>query len=423
MVPRHEYINKLINSMWNNTVKVITGIRRCGKSVLLFNLFKNYLKDNGVLSEDIIEIKFDEMENFSLRNPFILVKYLSDKLSKRENKRTYIFLDEIQYVKTMRSRSIGISMNIFDILNGLNNKENVDLYVTGSNSKMLSSDIITEFRGRSTQIRVHPLSFKEYYDALGGDKSERLKEYLVYGGMPGLLNAKSILEKQFYLNNLFNETYLKDIVERNKIERTDLLDKVLDYLASNISSLTNSSKLAKYISSISHENVNSLICTRYLKSLIDSFILSEAKRFDIKGKKYFEFPSKFYFEDLGLRNARLNFRQIDEGHLMKNLIYNEFLRKGFDIDVGVVIHRTSTSKNYYEVDFVLNRGDKKIYVQSSYKLDDQDKKEQEIRSFNLIKDNFQKIIIRNDISISHYDENGIYNLSLLDFLLNNDLAF
>ena len=422
MIERSAYIKKLINSMRNNNVKVITGIRRCGKSTLLFSLFKKYLLNSGIEESNIVEIRFDDSKFFELRNPFLLTKYLNEEIKKRNNLKMYVFLDEIQYVENRKDKESEVSLNVFDVLNGLRNNPNVDVYVTGSNSKMLSKDIITEFRGRSTQIRVHPLSFKEFYSSRTDDLNSSLREYLILGGMPGLLSLNKE-EKQEYLINLYKETYIKDIVERNKIERPDLLNNILDFLASTVSSLTNTNKIANSLTSIKNEKVSHLTVFNYTNYLVDSFLVSEARRYDIKGKMYFEYPSKFYFEDLGLRNARLNFRQMDEGHLMENLIYNELISRGLNVDIGLIYKRTSSKKIDYEIDFVVNKIDKRIYIQSAYKIDNVEKETIEKRSLKMIPDNFKKIVIRNDLLMSYYDDDGIYHMTLTDFLLKEELLF
>ena len=417
MIPRDYYINKLKASMWNGTIKVITGLRRCGKSILLFNLFKNCLIDNGISIEDIIEIRLDDEANYVYRNPIKLSKYLNDLLNKKSSKKIYVFIDEVQLSRPKTDRMSGVKLSIFDVLNGLNNKNNIDIYVTGSNSKMLSKDILTEFRGRTTQIRVHPFSFKEFYDYKGGDINKRLQEYLVFGGMPMVVLQDNDLQKKEYLDNLFKETYLKDIVERNRVQRQDVLDDLLNYLASQISSLTNINSVANAISSKNHEKINHEMIANYFSYVEDSFVISEAKRFDVKGKQYFDYPSKFYFEDVGLRNAKISFRQLDSGHLMENIIYNELVRLGYSVDVGAVEIRKSQESTTKEIDFVVNHFDQKVYIQSAYSIHDELKKESEISPFRAIRDSFKKVVIRNDIASSYYDNEGIFNCNLVEFLL------
>ena len=348
MISRQSYIEELKKVMWDGNIKVITGIRRCGKSVLLFDLFKEHLISSGVSKETIIEIKLDEDDNIKYRNPIILSKYLKKKIEELKNTKVYVFIDEVQLSSPKTDRASGVKMSIFDVLNGLRNNPNIDVYVTGSNSKMLSKDILTEFRGRSAQIRVHPFSFKEFYDYRGGDKNKCLDEYLVLGGMPELINKNDETSKKKYLIGLFDETYIKDIVERKHIDREGVLKDVLNYLASQTSTLTNINNIVNTLSSKRNEKINHEMISNYVSYIEDAFLISEAKRYDIKGKSYFDYPSKFYFEDVGLRNARLNFRQLDYGHLMENVIYNELIRRGYLVDVGAVEVRTKDGRDYLE---------------------------------------------------------------------------
>ena len=417
MIFRKEYIDKIKKVMWDNNIKVITGIRRCGKSTLLFDLFGDYLlKTMRVDGESLIKIKLDEDENIKYRNPLLLSKYLK-KLINDDEKKYYVFIDEIQLSKPKTDRNSGVKVSIFDVLNALNNKKNVDVYVTGSNSKMLSKDIVTEFRGRTSQIRVHPFSFQEYLAYRGGDESKCINEYLLLGGMPELINKKDENDKKQYLKELFDETYIKDIVERKHIDREDVLGDVLNYLASQTSSLTNVKNIVDALSTKRSEKINYEMVSNYVNYLEDAFLISEAKRYDIKGKFYFDYPSKFYFEDVGLRNARLNFRQLDTGHLMENAIYNELIRRGYLVDVGAVLVRDKNNKEYREIDFIVNNLDKRIYIQSAYKIDDAQKNESETKPLKLTDDSFKKVLIRNDIVSNFYDEKGIYNCRLIDFLL------
>ena len=417
MIPRNEYLEKIKKAMWDNNVKVITGIRRCGKSTLLFDLFGDYLLNTLKIDRNLfIKIKLDEDENFRFRNPLLLSKHLKG-LIKDDNKKYYVFIDEIQLSKPKTDRVSAVKVSVFDILNGLNSKKNVDVYVTGSNSKMLSKDIVTEFRGRTTQIRIHPFSFKEFYAYRGGDEVMCLNEYLLLGGMPELINKASEEDKKQYLKSLFDETYIKDIVERKHIDRVDVLDDVLNYLASQTSSLTNVKSVVNALCSIRNEKINYEMVSNYISYAMDSFLIDEAKRYDVKGKFYFDYPSKFYFEDVGLRNARLNFRQLDIGHLMENVIYNELIRRGFLVDVGAVPIRDKNDKEYVEIDFIVNNLDKKMYIQSSYEIKTIEKNVSETKPLKLTNDNFKKILMRNDIVESFYDEKGIYNCRLLDFLL------
>lgn len=418
MISRQSYIEELKKVMWDGNIKVITGIRRCGKSVLLFDLFKEHLISLGVSKETIIEIKLDEDNNIKYRNPIILSKYLKKKIEELKNTKVYVFIDEVQLSSPKTDRSSGVKMSIFDVLNGLRNNPNIDVYVTGSNSKMLSKDILTEFRGRSAQIRVHPFSFKEFYDYRGGDKNKCLDEYLVLGGMPELINKNDETSKKKYLIGLFDETYIKDIVERKHIDREDVLKDVLNYLASQTSTLTNINNIVNTLSSKRNEKINHEMISNYVSYIEDAFLISEAKRYDIKGKSYFDYPSKFYFEDVGLRNARLNFRQLDYGHLMENVIYNELIRRGYLVDVGAVEVRTKDGRDYLEIDFIVNNLDQKIYIQSAYRIDSEKKNDSETNSLRQINNSFKKVVMRNDIVNSFYDENGIYHCKVIDFLLN-----
>lgn len=418
MISRQSYIEELKKVMWDGNIKVITGIRRCGKSVLLFDLFKEHLISLGVSKETIIEIRLDEDDNIKYRNPIILSKYLKKKIEELKNTKVYVFIDEVQLSSPKTDRSSGVKMSIFDVLNGLRNNPNIDVYVTGSNSKMLSKDILTEFRGRSAQIRVHPFSFKEFYDYRGGDKNKCLDEYLVLGGMPELINKNDETSKKKYLIGLFDETYIKDIVERKHIDREGVLKDVLNYLASQTSTLTNINNIVNTLSSKRNEKINHEMMSNYVSYIEDAFLISEAKRYDIKGKSYFDYPSKFYFEDVGLRNARLNFRQLDYGHLMENVIYNELIRRGYLVDVGAVEVRTKDGRDYLEIDFIVNNLDQKIYIQSAYRIDSEKKNDSETNSLRQINNSFKKVVMRNDIVNSFYDENGIYHCKVIDFLLN-----
>ncbi len=417
MLNRDLYINRLINTMWNGDIKVITGIRRCGKSTLLFELFYNYLKEQGVHEDHILKIELDQRKYYKLRNPITLCEYV-ESLIQNTNEKYYLFIDEVQFTtKVIDKENDNIEVTIYDMLNEFKGYKNLDVYVTGSNSKGLSKDISTEFRGRATQIHVYPLSFKEFYSAIGGDERKALDTYMLYGGMPRLLSLKDDKDKKDYLIQLYNEVYVKDIIERNGIEREDILNDILDFLASQISSLTNPTNIANSITSIKNDKVSSSLVSNYVKYIIDSFLISETKRYDVKGKTYFMFPNKYYYTDVGLRNARLNYRQYDHGHIMENIIYIELLRRGYSVDVGVVNDRRNNSKVQREIDFVVNDYDKRIYIQSAYSMINEEKEVQELTSLMLTKDFFKKIIVRNDLSHSFYDENGIFHVSLMDFLL------
>lgn len=424
MIKREFYLNQIIRNMWNGEIKVITGIRRCGKSVLLFDLFYDYLLKEGTEKENIIKIELDQRKYYKFRNPITLCDYVESAVTKNEDKKFYLFIDEVQFTKKITDKENGdIEVTIYDMLNELKSYKNLDVYVTGSNSKMLSSDIATEFRGRATQIHVYPLSFEEFYSYKGGDEKKALDEYMLYGGLPRILKIDDENDKKNYLSSLYDEMYIKDIVERNSIEREDVLGDILDYLASQISSLTNPTNVANAISSMRNENINQAMAANYIKHTMDSFLISMARRYDIKGKSYFNYPNKYYYTDIGLRNARLNYRQFDAGHIMENIIYNDLIRRGYSVDVGVVVDRRNGANTQKEVDFVVNDGDKKIYIQSSVRMDTAEKESAELNSLMLTGDFFRKIIVRMDIPHNFYDDNGIYHCNLIDFLLGKSELF
>ena len=391
MINRVYYLNQIISKMWDSNIKVITGIRRCGKSILLFELFYDYLIKSGVEENNIIKIELDKRKYLKYRNPITLCDYVENIVTNDKDNKYYLFIDEVQLTNEVKDEESGIVVTIYDMLNELKGYSNLDCYVTGSNSKMLSSDIATEFRGRSSQIKVYPLSFKEIYSFKQIDKRDLLDEYMQYGGMPGLINLKTDEEKKAYLNNLYSEIYLKDLVEHGKIKREDVLEEILNYLASQISSLTNSSNIANSINVKTSSKIDAGLITRYLNQLQDAFLISEAKRYDIKGKTYFGYPNKYYYTDIGLRNSRLNYRQNDPGHIMENIIYNELIMRGYS--------------------------DNKVYIQSALRIEEDTKMNSELDSLKLTKDFFKKIIIRNDIISSFYDENGVLHANLIDFLL------
>lgn len=418
MISRDFYLNQMKSSMWDGQIKVITGLRRCGKSILLFELFKDYLINTGVSIDNIIMISLDQRKYYKYRNPILLSDYIESILSDSQES-YYLFIDEVQMsMKTIDEENGNIEVTIYDMLNELKSYKNLDVYVTGSNSKMLSSDILTEFRGRSTQIHVYPLSFEEYYSFKGGDEMKCLNEYMLYGGMPRITELNDDSSKKKYLLSLYEEVYFKDIKERNKIEREDVLEEVLNYLSSQISSLTNPTKVANAISNERKEKIDNTLINHYINHSVNAFLILIAKRYDIKGKSYFRFPNKYYFTDVGLRNARLNFRQFDPGHLMENIIYIDLIRRGYSVDVGVVYDRKNNTTNVKEVDFVVNDGDKRIYIQSALRIDEDDKLNSELNSLKLTNDFFKKVVIRNDIYHNYYDDNGIYHCNLIDFLLN-----
>ena len=418
MIKRDSYLNRMIHHMWNGEVKVITGIRRCGKSVLLFDLFYEYLLSQEVQEDHIIKIELDQRRYYKFRNPITLCEYVEDLVSGKKDEKFYLFIDEVQLTtKVIDKENGGIEVSIYDMLNELKAYKNLDVYVTGSNSKGLSKDIATEFRGRATQIHVFPLSFEEFYSHVGGDERKALDTYMLYGGMPRLLALTDEKDKKDYLSSLYSELYVKDIVERNGIEREDILNDILDFLASQISSLTNPTNIANALTSMKNEKVNSTLVSNYVQHIIDSFLLSMAKRYDVKGKTYFKYPNKYYYTDIGLRNARLNYRQYDPGHIMENIIYNELLRRGYSVDVGVVTDRTGGANVQKEIDFVVNDADKKIYIQSAFQMDTDKKESSELASLILTKDFFKKIIVRMDIPHNFYDDNGIFHCNLIDLLL------
>ena len=418
MLQRDFYMQQIINNMWNGDIKIITGIRRCGKSILLFDLFYEHLIKSGVKQENIIKIELDQRRCYKFRNPIVLCEYI-ESIVQNSPERFYAFIDEVQLSEKIKDVENGnIEVSIYDMLNELKAYKNLDVYVTGSNSKMLSKDVATEFRGRATQIRIYPLSFEEYYSAIGGDAQKALEYYMLYGGMPHLLQKQSERDKKIYLSSLYKEVYIIDIVERNKIQREDLLNEVLNLLASQVGSLTNPTNVANTIASVKKERVNPAMISSYIEHTEDAFLISEAKRYDIKGKTYFSYPNKYYYVDIGLRNARLNYRQFDAGHIMENIIYNELIRRGYSVDVGVVVDRRNGVSKQKEIDFVVNDGDRKIYIQSALRMDEDKKENAELDSLKLTKDFFKKIIIRTDIPHNYFDKDGILHCNLIDFLLD-----
>ena len=411
-IKRDIYLNKLIDRKENDMIKVITGIRRCGKSYLMDPIYKNYLLSTGVKEDHIIKLELDSVENEEYLDRHKLYKYIMGQI--KDDKMYYILLDEIQKVDGFES-----------VLNSFLRKENLDVYVTGSNSKFLSSDIITEFRGRGDEVRVYPLTFREYLTASSKNVDEALKEYITYGGMPYILSRKTDEEKSKYLNNLFNNTYINDIVERNNIQKDEVLESLINVLASSVGSLTNPLKLENTFKSKGFKNVSAKTINTYIDYLIDAFMINKSLRYDIKGKKYINTPSKYYFTDIGLRNVRLNFRQQEDNHLMENIIYNELLVRGFNVDVGVVEYTMKDKNNkkmhkQLEVDFVCNKGSNRYYIQSAYAIPTKEKMEQEEKSLIKIDDFFKRIIIvENDIKLWR-NEKGIVIMSLKQFLLDEN---
>ena len=426
-IKRDSYLQQLISYRFDGLVKVITGIRRSGKSYLLKNIYKEYLLQNGVKEEQIIVIELDLAKEIKYRNPLILSQYVREIVEKSKGE-FYLFIDEIQMSDEVPNpyNTEGKKITFYDALNDLRSLSNLDVYVTGSNSKMLSSDILTEFRGRSDEIRGHPLSFAEYYSAVGGDKSEVFDDYAFYGGMPLILSRPNDAAKMTYLKSLFTEVYIKDIVERKKIERQDVLEQILDLLCSSIGSLTNPTKIADTLRSKQTVGVAANTIRSYIGHLEDAFLFSESKRYDVKGKSYFDSPNKYYSEDIGLRNARIGFRQQEMTHIMENIIYNELMIRQFSVDVGVVYARTinqngNSVRTPREIDFVVTSGGKKTYIQSAYSMPTKEKAEVELKPFALTGDYFPKIVVRKDIGKRWYDENGILNINLIDFLLDKEL--
>lgn len=420
MIDRDFYLSRLVRNMWNGEIKVITGIRRCGKSVLLFDLFYEYLLKSGVSGEQILKIELDQRKYYKFRNPITLCEYVESVVTANQDKKYYLLVDEVQFtIKLKDKANDGIEVTIYDMLNELKSYKNLDVYVTGSNSKMLSKDIATEFRGRATQIQVYPLSFDEFYAYVGGDKRAALAQYMLYGGMPRIARLSDEKDKKDYLTALYQELYVKDIIERNKLEREDILNAILDFLAAQISSLTNPTNIAHALTSLRHETVNPAMVSSYITHIIDAFLIGMAKRYDVKGKTYFNYPNKYYYTDLGLRNARLNYRQYDPGHIMENIVYNELIKRGYSVDIGVVVARKGKEKIQREIDFVVNDGDRRLYIQSAYEMGTEQKENAELQSLKLTHDFFKKIVLRMDIPHNFYDDSGIFHCNLIDFLLGD----
>ena len=409
-IRRDIYLNKLIRKKGNGLIKIVTGIRRCGKSYLLFRLFHNHLSESGVDNAHIIEIALDDRMNKSLRDPDNMLAYIHKRIN--DDKQYYILLDEVQLLNEFE-----------DVLNSLLHIRNADVYVTGSNSKFLSSDIITEFRGRGDEIRVYPLSFREYMSAYNGTRDEAWDDYFNYGGL--ILSMPTDEDKANYLSGLFKKVYISDIVDRHKVRNKDELDELVDILASATGSLTNPTRLARTFKSVKNKTISDKTLKTYTDYLIDAFLVSKAVRFDVKGKKYIGSPVKYYFEDVGLRNARLNFRQSEENHIMENIIYNELRIRGYNVDVGVVECPTVSDngkrgKRQLEIDFVATRGSEKYYIQSAFSMANEQKAEQERRSLNSIADSFKKIVIVRDNIKTRRDETGIVTLGLINFLMDEN---
>ena len=409
-IKRDLYLQQLIDRRHNGMIKVVTGVRRCGKSYLVFNLFSNYLKSNGVDDKHIIKVNLENRRNKKLRNPDALLEYIDEQLIDQDM--YYILLDEVQLVDEFE-----------DVLNSYLDVPNADVYVTGSNARFLSKDVITEFRGRGDEVKIYPLSFAEFMSAFDGSNQLGLDEYMTFGGLPLILSYKTEEQKSAYLKNLFEETYIKDIKERYQIRHEEEFEELLNIISSSIGSLTNPTKLSKTFQSVKHVTVNPETIKYYLEYLCDSFLVSKAMRYDVKGKKYIDTPYKYYFTDMGLRNARINFRQDEKTHLMENVIYNELLIRGFNVDVGVVpvVTRDANGKQVrtqLEIDFVCNQGSKRYYIQSAFRMNDEEKQQNEQAPLTKVNDSFKKIIITGEEGLVHRNEQGITTMSIYDFLLN-----
>lgn len=412
-IKRNSYLKQLISGKQNGLIKIVTGIRRCGKSYLLFKIFRNHLLEQGVTPDHIISLALDDILNEEYCDPKKLVLYIKENI--KDSQIHYVLLDEVQMVD-----------NFVGALNSLLHIDNVDVYVTGSNSKFLSSDIATEFRGRGDEIRIHPLSFSEFLSEYNGDKNDAWRDYITYGGLPLILSLESSQQKSNYLHNLYQTVYLKDLIDRNGIKKAVEFDALTKVMASSIGSPCNPNKLSNTFKSVSNTDLSSITIDNYLGFLQDAFLLEKASRYDIKGKKYIGTLSKYYFVDMGLRNCLLGFRQIEETHLMENVIYNELRSRGYLVDVGVVETRTRTEnqgmlRKQLEIDFVVNNGSKRYYIQSALSLPNEEKIEQEMASLKNVSDSFQKIIIVKDNIVPHYNESGILFINLYDFLLNREI--
>ena len=411
-IKRDIYLDRLIRREKNGLIKIVTGVRRCGKSYLLFNLFHNYLLDKGVHEDHIIEIALDDRSNKALRDPDNMLNYVKERIVDKDT--YYIILDEVQLLSEFE-----------DVLNSFMHIRNADVYVTGSNSRFLSSDVITEFRGRGDEIRMYPLSFREYCSVYEGSEDEAWDDYFVYGGLPLILSRETPEEKAEYIISLFQKVYLSDIIDRHKVRNREELDELVDILASVVGSLTNPLKLANTFKSVKKKTISDKTLKKYMDYLMDAFLVSKAVRYDIKGRKYIGSPAKFYFEDVGLRNARLNFRQMEENHIMENIIYNELRIRGYHVDVGLVEQfgknsENKTTKKQLEVDFVVTRGSEKYYIQSAFAMNSEGKQEQEERPLNAIGDSFKKIIVvRDNIKVRRNDM-GIVTIGIRNFLLDEN---
>ena len=431
-IKRDFYLDRLVRAKGDGFVKVVTGIRRCGKSFLLFRLFKSHLLKEGVPCENIVEVELDKKKDAKLRNPDAMYEFLASKTAKRRGQ-TYILIDEIQECKRppisaaeTPEQKAEREQEFYDILNEFRDKDNIDLYVTGSNSRLLVKDVATQFRGRGENIHIGPLSFREYYSAIGGDKSDAWSDFLLYGGMPEIAGTKDLDAKKSYLDGLFTTIYFRDIVERNGLHDSLFLGRVNDVLMSAAGSLTNPTRLANHIGTISGKVPDPRTVSKYLELLEDAYLFSKADRYDIKGREYLSTPSKYYPADIGLRNARLNFRQIEQDHLMECAIYNELKARGASVDVGLLEVVSGNAegrreRKQLEIDFIVNKGRKKLYIQSAYRLPDAAKREQEIRGLRRIPDSFGKLVVVDGVQPFYTDEHGISYISLMDFMLKPEL--
>ena len=430
-IERKEYLDKLLSHRWNGQIKVITGIRRCGKSFLVFTIFRDYLLSEGVKSKNIIAIALDDLENRELTDPEKLYGFIKSRIASKTEE-YYVLIDEVQYaISEKELKDKDNPPVLYSVLNGILRLGNVDIYVTGSNSKLLVKDVMTEFRGRGDEIKIFPLSFKEFLSASDKDKDAAFTDYMLYGGLPQVLLYDSFEDKAQYLSGLFRSTYLKDIIERNKVEREDVLDELTDVLCSATGSLTNLSNLANAINSRKHAKAENIVSENTVKAyteyMQEAFLFSRARRYDIRGKAYFESQSKYYAIDTGLRNARLGFRQIEETHLMENVIYNYLIQQGFLVDVGMVEKYQKDKdgkrrREQYEIDFVVNRGMYRYYIQSAFTLDSKEKEQRELYPFSIVGNSFKKLVVTRSELIPHYDENGIIHVGIVDLLLGDYLA-
>ncbi len=428
MIKRPVYLEKLIARKDNGLVKIVTGARRCGKSYMLFTIYHDYLISQGVDESHIIEISLEETENFIYHNPLKLSEFIKSKIIDKSI--YYIFIDEIQFVQSIQNPDEALPnadpITFYSVINGLLKKHNVDIYVTGSNSKMLSSDILTEFRGRGDEVRIYPFNFAEFMSAYDGDVYDGWQEYLEYGGMPLAVLSKSHEAKSRYLKNLFEETYIKDVLERKHFTNIDNLNDVLNILASSVGSLTNVQNIQNTFKTVKKEGVSAITISNYIKAFAESFIIEGTNRYDVKGRKYISTPLKYYFVDTGLRNARLNFRQFEETHLMENAIYNELKIRGYDVDVGVVeINEKNENGNgvrkQLEIDFIANKAEQRLYIQSSLSMDDPEKAKIEKRPFTKLNDSFRKIILVKGKQKPHIDEQGFITMGVIDFMLSQEV--